>query len=322
MPQDLEEIEEWNEYGELKQQIASTDVAAPTQKVSATNTPSKLPTAHGSVVAAAPKASPDLPSTSPLSKGMGEESDALRMTPSRKEETPLTMAMRQAGAEAAKKADEKKGSRLTAPISGKGLKAIEVSTPAVATKMPKSVEEPGSSTETEVPGNLTEEGTKRNSMDQIVGADGSSEQEHIGSFEEATMPEARRAGNTAKTQSPFSGTATTSSREHEATSLESSPRAPRGSSVSMGTKENIEKENAISEETEDAGPRSIKTSTQDTEEPPTSRPGTAEKPEDSADATTSDVTATDEGEAAATKGNKPQGQNAKDPEAASASVGD
>ncbi len=283
-----------------------------------------------------------MPSPQPLSKETSEEVDASSMSASKKEETPLTMAMRQAGAEAAKKAGEKKGSRSTARRSAKDLEATDVPIPALETRMAKSVEEPGLSAETtaaKIPEKLAEEGAKRTSVDKIAeeGAkwtsmgkvtesDVTHEQDHVGLSKEATMLEARRASSMTKTKSSLSEeTVATSSTELEVAKLEPNPRTHQGSSVSTASKEEIEateRENAIPEETEDMDESSAKTGAEVTEAPPTSVPDNAGKLDDSVDAQITDMTATSEGEDAATKGIKPQEQDARDPKAAEDSVGD
>jgi hypothetical protein len=340
--QDLEEVEEWNEYGELKQQIGATLVAAPTPTASAANTPSKAPTTPLPVPSTASKAPSDMLSPSPLSKETSEQLDSSSLSPSKKEETPLTMAMRQAGAEAAKKAGEKKGSRSIAPASTKDMEATEVPMPAIETKIAKSVEEPGVLAETtaaKIPEKLAEEGAKRTSVDRIAGEgakrtsmdkgtefEGASEQEHVGLSKEATMLEARRASSITKMRSPLSEeTAATSSTDLGATSLESEPRTHRGSSVSIAPKEEIEeieKKNTIPEEDEDLDESNTEAAAEGSEAPSISVPGTAGALESSADNMMTAMTATDEGEVAVTKGVNPQEQDPKDPVGAGVSVGD
>lgn len=134
----MEEVEEWNEYGELKQQIGSTapTASSATPSASASNTPSKAPvptapsaastTTTPSKATATPAPSADDPvakitshetndkhiifKDEPSSKGTTTEEPE-----SKKEETPsIALALRQAGAEAAKKAGEKKAEKNAA----------------------------------------------------------------------------------------------------------------------------------------------------------------------------------------------------------------
>ncbi|ERF71114.1 hypothetical protein EPUS_07786 [Endocarpon pusillum Z07020] len=339
---DLEEIEEWNEYGELRQQIGSTPVAAPTPTASATNTPSKASASPIPVSELALKTPSDMPSPSPLSKETSEQFDSSPMSASRKGETPLTMAMRQAGAEAAKRAGEKKGSKSTAPISARDLEATEMPMPAIETKMARSVEEPGISANTaaaKIPEKLAEEGAKRTSVDkiaeedakrtntdQVTNSDGKNEQKDVDLSKEATMTDASRAGSMPKVKSPLSEeTAATSSTNLDAAGLGPGPRTHRGSSVSLAPKEQIEeieKRNTILEETGDTDESRTKVAAQDRETSFTSMAGEGKRLEQSASATVADLKSTDEGEAAAMRGIQPQEQDAKDPEGAGASVGD
>jgi hypothetical protein len=267
----------------------------------------------------------------PLTKEPGEISEPVSASASKKEETPLTMAMRQAGAEAAKKAGEKKGSMSTARPSTAGLEATEAPMPAIQASMSKAVEEPGVSAETtaaKMPGKLAEEGAKRTSVDKIADegakrrsmdkateSDSASEQEHVGLSKEAKTLEARRASSITKTKSPLSeDTSAMCSREHGSPNFEPRPRTHRGSSVSLASREEIqeiEQRNAIPEEIEEPDEQSAKPS-----------PQGSEGLEKSSDATMTDVTASDKGEARATKGTKPQDQGAKRAEEAGTSVGD
>ncbi|KAL8899666.1 MAG: hypothetical protein Q9207_006078 [Kuettlingeria erythrocarpa] len=98
---DLEEIEEWNEYGELKEKVgvparSSTPSAAntPTKAPQSVSTPSKLSTASNT-------------STQPSSAD-----SPLKTQSSVQTESPMAAAMRQAGMEAAKKAGDAKAKVL------------------------------------------------------------------------------------------------------------------------------------------------------------------------------------------------------------------
>lgn len=132
---DLEEIEEWNEYGELKDQIAATD---PTKASSAsTATATTSPPTAGSTTSASvskppatnvPPSGPELskimspPSPHPPSQHVGFKGDSPKIDamtsdtePAMKEQgSSITLALRQAGAEAAKKAADQKSEKLAA----------------------------------------------------------------------------------------------------------------------------------------------------------------------------------------------------------------
>ena len=252
------------------------------------------------------------------------------------------MAMRQAGAEAAKKAGERKGHMSTARPSAKNMEATDVPMPVVETKMAKSVEEPGISTETtaaKVPEKLAEEGAKRTSVDKIAeegarrlsmegssASDSTSQHEQVGPSTEASKLEARRASSITKLKSPLSEeTAATSSTELGVRNVETNQKLHRGSSVSLASKEEIqeiENRNAIPEEMEEATESGNSAETQGAEtrstapSEPTQDTGSSDK------ATMSGVTASDEGELAATKGVKPQEEDAREATEASTSVGD
>lgn len=281
-----------------------------------------------------------MPSASPQGKEFSEGAESSPTSPLKKEETPLTMAMRQAGAEAAKKAGERKGLMSRARPSTKTSEATDIPMPAVEAKMAKSAEEPGASAETtaaKIPEKLAEEGAKRTSVDKIAeegvkrtsmeGAtesDSISQQEQVGISKEASNLEARRASSITKLKSPLSTeTAARSSTELGASSMESNPETHRGSSVSLASKEEIqgiEKRDAIPEETEEANESAEQAEAQDDEALPTVKAETAGG--DSDNATLSGVTASDEAELSATKGVKPQEDNAREAAGASTSVGD
>ncbi|CAD6589332.1 MAG: hypothetical protein ASARMPREDX12_003729 [Alectoria sarmentosa] len=99
---DLEEVEEWNEYGELRDNVEPGPKPAP----SAPATPSKLPTAPSSdTLSKAPATDPVTPSKPP--PFISSADTPPRLAPS-STDSPLTTAMRQAGFEAAKKAGDAK----------------------------------------------------------------------------------------------------------------------------------------------------------------------------------------------------------------------
>ncbi|MCJ1280879.1 hypothetical protein MMC26_000196 [Xylographa opegraphella] len=93
---DLEEVEEWNEYGEIKQNLIFSDgpLAVSTPTPSATNTPSKPPP---STVASSSKPSTSIATPLVSSAPAATSADA-----------PLATAMRQASLEAAAKAKQSK----------------------------------------------------------------------------------------------------------------------------------------------------------------------------------------------------------------------
>ena len=108
--QDLEEVEEWNEYGELKDNINASAPKAPapaTPTPSTANTPSKPPP---STADTSSKDTPSTPSKAPAPLKTAPSSTDTPPRPAAPSSTdsPLTTAMRQAGFEAAKKAGDAK----------------------------------------------------------------------------------------------------------------------------------------------------------------------------------------------------------------------
>ncbi|KAH0548165.1 hypothetical protein GP486_008113, partial [Trichoglossum hirsutum] len=87
----LEEIEDWNEYGELREKIGEVKAPVATPSQSVTATPTKTPSNPVTPMAAASE---------------DKQKGAVGGMP-----TPFTLTMRQAGEEAAKKAGEIKSSK-------------------------------------------------------------------------------------------------------------------------------------------------------------------------------------------------------------------
>ena len=104
---DLEEVEEWNEYGELKDNIEPTPKAA---APSAPSTPSKIPTnaPPSDLLSKTPATNPSTPSSKPPPNISSSSSNTPSRTLPSSTDSPLTTAMRQAGFEAAKKAGDAK----------------------------------------------------------------------------------------------------------------------------------------------------------------------------------------------------------------------
>lgn len=193
-------------------------MAGPTPTVSGTNTPSKPnPT---SVLGTDTTFNTSSDSTQRLNSEMVENSDPASISAPKKEENPLIVAMRQAGAEVAKKASEKKASKTVTQAPSKDQEATAVPIPVVETKMTMLVEEPGALTEAtaaKVPEKLAEEGAPRTSVDKIAeeGAkrtimdketesQGTGEQGHVGLSKEASLLDARRASSITKMRTPLS----------------------------------------------------------------------------------------------------------------------
>ncbi|KAL8937124.1 MAG: hypothetical protein Q9211_003844 [Gyalolechia sp. 1 TL-2023] len=99
---DLEEIEEWNEYGELKEKVGVPAIAS---TPSAANTPTKIPQSTSTP-------SRLLPTSDSPSKQPSVISSPSQNTSSSQTESSMATAMRQAGMEAAKKAGDAKAKAL------------------------------------------------------------------------------------------------------------------------------------------------------------------------------------------------------------------
>lgn len=190
--QDLEQVEEWNEYGELEEQIEDQIDIFGDVPISAT--------AAEAQQAAAARAQAQEEARKSAQSGTGrtasetrhisisepkdqkrKESDAT--TPgSEKKDSPLSMAMRQAGAEAAAKAGQKKTTTATTttsktdPVKIADTSAAQESmpppeVPASATVSPKldtgSADPDTAMTDAKTPGQLASEGAKKTSIDKI-----------------------------------------------------------------------------------------------------------------------------------------------------------
>jgi len=170
------------------------------------------------------------------------------------------MAMRQAGAEAAQKASQKK---MTKPGSLQSDNSASPNAPSLSTvadtKLSKASEEPHVSpdmTATKTPAVLAAEGAKRTSVDKIAGSESNTESvaESPKSPEESLL-QARRTNSIPKAKTPLANETAVGSptalSEHR--HFEERPRTHRGSSVSDASKEEIEcveKSGAIPEEDE------------------------------------------------------------------------
>ena len=161
-------MEEWNEYGELKDNIGGPQAAASTPTPSAVNTPSKPPNTN---TASEPSLSTQTPPEAPLSKSS---------------ETPLTTAMRQAAQEAATKAGNSKTKAKENPpepseVSSETLSRLDNSAPtgmpppsgttdADSAKAPETVDSSAESKADEVP--QTSETAARSNTSLSFGKEG------------------------------------------------------------------------------------------------------------------------------------------------------
>ena len=124
--QDLEQVEEWNEYGEIKENLGSSAPAAftSTPTPSSTSTPSKPPQASTSAILPSTPTNPPLASPATPSQLSTETTapEAAKPDPA----TELASAMRQAGFEAAKKAGDAKTKARTDALEAAKSKNTEL----------------------------------------------------------------------------------------------------------------------------------------------------------------------------------------------------
>ena len=128
---DLEEVEEWNEYGELKDNLEP----GPKPPPSAPATPSKVPAGPSS------DSLPKTPATNPATPSKPPPTTSSTETPPRPSvsstNSPLTTAMRQAGFEAAKRAGDAKSKARAEALQASRDKA-NASTSATLKKLDNS----------------------------------------------------------------------------------------------------------------------------------------------------------------------------------------
>jgi len=192
---DLEQIEEWNEFGELHDQLDSVDdffedpgAAANPNTISLRPEPGPGVANKLTPIQPGPGRKPDQTATSNASSRASSESrhisisepaakDREAKSPQPASENPMTMTMRQLGAEAAAKAKE--ASRKTSGTTPKAvptpLSSEQPATEVAPTVTPTSAKERESSdpsqepevTAAKTPAQLAAEGAKRTSIDKI-----------------------------------------------------------------------------------------------------------------------------------------------------------
>ena len=257
MVQDLEQIEEWNEYGELKEQIEDTSGEEPlSTKPTAPPVPAQVsaPTSRDS------SQGRHISISEPPKSADRNPAAALEQTGS-----PMALALRQAGAEAAAKASQKKTSKpvTTAPKPTE----IDTTAPVVEAKIASPMADPGADpaiTQAKAPAQLAAEGAQRTSIDKIADTESTSDASKSvgGSLETTTSNEQqvadmRRASSITKAPSRLSHTETSDQISEEPTEVkhepkfEERPRTHRGSSLSQVSREEIkemERRNSIQED--------------------------------------------------------------------------
>lgn len=238
----------------MKQQIGATagSFGAPV--------PSTNPTPSKEVEAPAPAASSPIPKPSSERVQFKEPPESERrssVNPPKIEESPMTLAMRQAGAEAAAKAGEKKLAKQS-PLASEGTKppAVETAEPETQSpSTPKSLETPLELVATRTPTQLAAEGARRTSIDKIAEVE-NTEPPGIGRrmSREENLLQIRERSSLTKIKTPLSHEAGLGSPPSPEPRFEQRPREHRGSSVSEASREEIaliEKARMIVEEDED-----------------------------------------------------------------------
>ncbi|KAL8661056.1 MAG: hypothetical protein Q9202_005928 [Teloschistes flavicans] len=166
---DLEEVEEWNEYGELKEKVGVTPLPS---TPSAASTPTKASTST-----TAPSAMSNIESPS---KSLPSTQTPPRPSASSNTDSPMATALRQAAMEAAKKAGDAKAAKLGAARSGapsnipaETQKKLDNSAPTgmlpvTGTTDAESAKAPGSreSTDTSKPDAAPEEGNSNTAAEE------------------------------------------------------------------------------------------------------------------------------------------------------------
>ena len=130
MPQDLEQIEEWNEYGELKQQVNAASAIDPL---------SNAPSPPGSKLPTSANTPPTIGDHPVLRRTSTAPHIQIQCPPSRseKKEDHISLTLRQAGAAAASKAKENARAKLGSRQLSTGASGHQVSILKPETKCPE-----------------------------------------------------------------------------------------------------------------------------------------------------------------------------------------
>ncbi|KAK5944576.1 hypothetical protein PMZ80_003858 [Knufia obscura] len=325
---DLDQVEEWNEYGELEDQIEDQVDIFGDVPISATSAEAQAAAAARVEAQRASLASQGRTasetrhiSISDPKEGRKKSEDGSGGKDTQKEgNSPLSMAMRQAGAEAAAKTGQKKGAvgDVKAQEAAKSKQATDSSIPApVAGQVSKldADAEDVSKVETgaKTPGQLASQGQSRTSVDKLGGipededSKKSNSEQILDQRRQSSIPQT--GSSLAQTTSIDESHTVTSSDDVDIDTKADKSMPPSSKAVSADKKAINEHEKAIAEddgedddeEEEEAGPGD------DNDEPVKKA---------------AKVSATDTGEEKVLQGSKPQEQEAADSEEAGKSVGD
>ncbi|EXJ78410.1 hypothetical protein A1O1_08810 [Capronia coronata CBS 617.96] len=247
---DLEQIEEWNEYGELKDQVAASLNLGSLTTSSASIVP-EPPTTTSTPQRSGPpsRASSETRHISifdPKDKDKDGSSSGTEATSHKPTDAPINVALRQLGVEAAAKAGQKKAAAAQAAKAAvaptkEPSTTDQIPVPA-ATKLSAeaAVESPETApnvTAAKTPAQLATEGAKRTSVDKIADSEAeatspvhnqessSSLSSSPSSSTEAKILEQRRASSVTKTKSRLSES-TPAEQSETVLSEEASPTAP------------------------------------------------------------------------------------------------
>ncbi|KAH0829793.1 hypothetical protein AYO21_06725 [Fonsecaea monophora] len=344
---DLEQIEEWNEYGELKEQIAAT------QDFGGLTTSANLaPQVPATSTASTPSRS------GPPSRASSETRHISIAEPSEKEkeknaaagdtkpaENPMNVAFRQLGAEAAAKATQKKSaaaaqSPKAAAVPAKGQSTTDQVPTAAADRVGTEAAVESADTAAEVtaaktPAQLASEGAARTSVGKIAESQDKiavdTAEDRSPSKEEQIL-EMRRTSSVTKSKSRLSDVTpieesdkVVAEPEETSTTSQSSIAVPdnevsASSSTSLSTQATLHKQHRGSDIGE-ASPEEIR-ALEKKLSIPEEDDDDAEDAVETTQSKAAEVSSTDKAENAATEGTAPQKTDPKDADKAGVSVGD
>ncbi|OAP55679.1 hypothetical protein AYL99_09831 [Fonsecaea erecta] len=345
---DLEQIEEWNEYGELKEQIAanqdfgsltaSTTLAPQVPVTSTSSTPSRSgPPSRAS------SETRHISIAEPSEKEKEKHSAAGDAKAHKSAENPMNLAIRQLGAEAAAKATQKKGAAAQPPkaaaVPARGPSTTDQVPTAAADRVGTEAAVESADTAAEVtaartPAQLASEGAVRTSVEKIAESEdklAAGAAEDTSPSKEEQILEMRRTSSVAKSKSRLSDVTPieesdriVADPEETSTASQSSIAVPKdevsaSSSTSLPSQAAPRKQHRGSDIGE-ASPEEIRAL-----EKKLSIPEEDDDGEDAVETTPSkavEVSSTDKAESEATKGTKPQETEPKDADKAGVSVGD
>ncbi|KIW25770.1 hypothetical protein, variant [Cladophialophora immunda] len=357
---DLEQIEEWNEYGELKEQIsatqdfgsltASTNLAPQVPQVPATST-SSTPSRSGPPSRASSETR-HISIAEPPEKEKEKATAAGEAKPASSQksaENPMNVAIRQLGAEAAAKATQKKAATAQPPkaaaIPVKGQSTTDQVPTAAADRVgtEAAVESPDTAAEVtaaKTPAQLASEGAARTSVDKIAESEdklAAGAAEDPSPSKEEQILEMRRTSSVTKSKSRLSDVTPIEESDKVVAEPEETSTASQ-SSIAVPEKE-VSSSSSTSLPSQAAPPRQHRGSDIGEATPEEIRALEKELsiPEENDDEDDDDdgedaveiaqskateVTSTDKAENEATKGTEPQKTEPKDADKAGVSVGD